>query len=414
MIPTELILTKNQQSIFDLIEKSNDCFLIHGKPGVGKSVLINALRNNGSKNYTLAAPTGLAALNINGKTLHSIFGISPSQGIYAGNYNNFTKNDNVLNNLEYHVKHLIIDEVSMVRADMLDFIDRQLQYVKKNNLPFGGIQVIIVGDFYQLPPVCNNIERKELKENGYESEFAFSARCFDVFKVLQLNEVLRQADPVFLSLLHSARTGDVSIKQVEQLNKYVKICDDVRIKLCATNAQAEAVNKFELDKIKSDPISFNAESYGYWPALPVEPILRLKKDAQVIVKANISGTKLVNGTLAKVADLTKDYAVINEHELRRVTWDRKEKVYTGVKWEEHFKASYTQIPLQLAWAISIHKSQGQSFDKAHISPENVFASGQLYVALSRVRSLDGLSLHSPVLRKHFMVNKHVQRWASNL
>src|SRR6478609_812911 len=196
-------LTKDQQRLFDLVESTNDCILIQGKPGVGKSVLINALRETGSKHYDIAAPTGLAALNINGKTLHSLFGIAPSQGIYVPTYNNFTKSERVLNHLKYTVKHVIIDEVSMMRCDMLDFIDRQLRFIKQEDKPFGGVQVICFGDFFQLPPLVSPLERRDLKEQDYKSEFAFDSHVFKHFTTLSLNEVLRQADPIFLDILHS-------------------------------------------------------------------------------------------------------------------------------------------------------------------------------------------------------------------
>lgn len=409
-----MILTKDQQRLFDTIESTNDCILIQGKPGVGKSVLINALRETGSKHYDIAAPTGLAALNINGKTLHSLFGIAPSQGIYVPTYNNFTKNERVLNHLKYTVKHVIIDEVSMVRCDMLDFIDRQLRTIKEVDLPFGGVQVICFGDFFQLPPIVSPIERRDLKEQGYKSEFAFDSHVFKHFTTLSLNEVLRQADPVFLDILHSMRLGALSPKQMALLNESVKGYDDVRIKLCATNAQSKLVNDIELGKLKSKPYTYNAIVNGNWPQYPVEPQLTLREGAQVIVKKNFKDKGLVNGSLKVCGEVCEKHVVIDDYEIEKATWDQKEKRFVGDKWVEQFKGSFTQIPLQLAWAISMHKSQGQTFERAHISPDNIFANGQLYVAISRLKTLEGLTLHAPITSKHITTSKRVLEWNSRL
>lgn len=407
-------LTKDQQRIFDKIESTSDCILVQGKPGVGKSVLINHLRNAGQKHYDVAAPTGLAALNINGKTLHSLFGIAPSQGVYVPTYNNFTKNENVLRHLKYTVKHVIIDEVSMVRCDMLDFIDRLLQTVKENKLPFGGVQVICFGDFFQLPPIASPLEKRDLREQGYASEFAFDAHVFKHFTTLSLNEVLRQADPIFLDILHSMRLGKLSAKQLALLNEHVGTYDDVRIKLCATNAQSKKINDYELDQLKTPKYTYSAMINGNWPQLPVDEYLTLREGAQVLVKKNYKDKPLVNGSLKLCGEVTPDYVDIDGYEIKRETWDQKEKRFLDGKWIEQFKGSYTQIPLQLAWAISMHKSQGQTFEKAHISPTNIFADGQLYVAISRLKTLAGLSLHEPIQNKHITTSKHVLKWSKTI
>jgi ATP-dependent DNA helicase PIF1 len=404
-------LTPEQQAIFDEVEGSSENFLLCGKPGVGKSVLINALRNKGQKAWYVAAPTGIAALNIGGKTLHSLLGIRPSQGVYTENFNLFTDNQAVQAFIEHRLWNLIIDEVSMLRADMLDFIDRQLKFIKKNEKPFGGVQILFVGDFFQLPPICNAYDKKELRQLGYESEFAFSAKCFRNINVRFLHKVLRQTDSDFVSLLHSIREGSVSATQIKRLNKFVKPCDDVRIKLCATNAQVFAINKHELSKLDGEEVIHEASDlYGNWPEFPTDKTLRLKRGAQIIVKKNLPFTKLVNGTISLLQEIDSQRAVVDDYEIQRARWEQKEKVFEGNMWIEKFKASFVQLPVQLAWAISIHKSQGQTFEKAHISPQNVFAEGQLYVALSRLKTLEGLSLHSPIHSSHFKINKSVQNW----
>lgn len=441
----EFELTKNQQQIFDAVESSNKNFLICGEPGVGKSVLTRALTELGRKTYTLAAPTGLAALNIEtefarAKTLHSLFRLPVSGGIVAPNFNNFTIDDHTLKNIRYQIKHLIIDEISMVRADMFDYIDRLLRYVKQVDAPFGGIQIICIGDFYQLPPIVQGFEQKQMQDAGYESPFIFSSRCFNGnFTILTLSEVLRQkGDPKFIDLLANARTGYVTHKDVSNLNKLVHAADNLTIRLCGTNKQADEVNTSFLSAIDAPSFQYIGEKFGEWPALPVDPQLTLKVGAQVIVKVNGADrppnhkgkfiSEVVNGTLGKVTEIIESSSdesiksipglqkercvVIETIKGNYVTiyikrWERKVKVFENDRWEEKIVASYTQMPLQLAWAISIHKSQGQSFDKVHIDAAKIFAPGQLYVALSRCRSMKGLSFQSEVIARKFWANPKV-------
>lgn len=433
---SEFTLTREQQQAFDLCENTSDNILIHGKPGVGKSVLIRALRETGQKHYTLAAPTGLAALNIGGKTLHSQFGIGVSNGVFAPDFNNFTTNDHVLRNVYHKVNTLIIDEISMVRADLLDYLDRELQAIKQSDLPFGGVQVIAVGDFFQLPPVTKDVERKQLKEYGYDSEFAFDAFSFKGFKVVSLENVQRQNDKEFIEFLHAARTGDITTKHLKLINRRVAPCTDFRISVTATNAQADMINNKQLSLIKEEPIKFEALQYGYWSAYPVEKVMTLKKGAQVMIKKNnadkppyvkggnnTASGKIVNGTICRILELPtkennfcrvelEDGTMANIYSQR---WELKEKQRNGDnKWEEKTIATFEQYPFQLAWAISIHKSQGQSFDKVHIDASRIFAAGQLYVAVSRARTLDGISLQAPIVqdskRKMFWADKDVLRF----
>jgi ATP-dependent DNA helicase PIF1 len=420
----EFQLTEEQQKVFDAVEQTNNNILIQGKPGVGKSVLIRALVEQGRKSYTLAAPTGLAALNIGGKTLHSLFRLPISGGIITPDFNLFNKDDRSVMNLKYNVKHLIIDEVSMVRADTLDFIDRMLREVKGYDEPFGGVQIIIVGDFFQLPPIADRKEDKDLKANGWDTPFAFSAQCFrEGFQVFELSTVLRQkGDNTFINLLDSARIGELDKGELDLLNDCVGASDGLRITLTSRNADADNVNQYKLSRIEAEEKVFHAQKYGEWPALPADPQLKLRVGAQVMVKMNAAdrppehkgdfNSRVVNGTLGvvqKIEDttvtiLTESDEIVKIYVKR---WERKIKELQGTMWTERVVASYEQIPLALAWAISIHKSQGQSFERVHINPNKIFAAGQLYVALSRVRSLSGLSLESRVTAKNFWCNQDV-------
>lgn len=467
----EFQLTKNQQEAFDLIEDPrNYNICLCGKPGVGKSVLIRALTEIGNKNYTLAGPTGLAALNIEGKTLHSIFRLPVSHGIIAKDFNNFASDQHVINYIRYQIRHLIIDEISMVRADYFDFIDRFMREVKGVNLPFGGVQVIIIGDFYQLPPVVIKEEVPQLRNEGYGSAFVFSSAAFqNSFKVIMLHEVLRQkGDPDFIELLDGARIGSVHPRHIGKLNKQVGRPNDIRINLTGTNKQADGINQGMLESIQQPRVLFQATKYGEWPAYPVEEELYLKVGAQVMVKMNGADrppkevgkfvSKVVNGTLGVVKEIHKAKAEdveplpympayeedendlelpIPKTNLLRKTndgvnrvvitldsgedvtiytkqWQRKKKEKKDGKWEETIVASYEQMPLALAWAISIHKSQGQSFDKCHLDLSRIFAPGQAYVALSRCRSLAGISLETAVTSRVFWANRDVMSFFDSI
>lgn len=415
-------LTVKQRQIFDEVESSSNNFLILGKPGVGKSVLINALVEQGQKTYTVSAPTGLAAINVGGKTLHSIFRLPIIEnGIIPHNMPFPDKRE--LGQL-YNVSALIIDEVSMVRADTLDYIDKLLRYFRNNELPFGGIQIILVGDFCQLAPVINAQSRKELKDDGYQSGFAFSAKAFtlDSFVVHELTEVLRQKDDLyFMDILNASRFGNITQKMLRDLNDLVGVPKPLAITLTATNKQADDINANEMARIQSPFVAYTSEITGEWPnALwPLPEIIRLKVGAQVMVRKNGADrdpdaegeqvTTLVNGTLGVIESLDKTFLHLGGRKVYRQTFARTRKVQDlDGKWKMQTYATFEQMPVTPAWAISMHKSQGQSFDKVNIDPAKVFGAGQLYVALSRARTMSGLTLLSPVNKNMFMVDKMVK------
>lgn len=447
--PTLETLTKQQREFFDRIENENGNFFLNGKPGVGKSVLIRALTTFGQKSWYVAAPTGLAALNAGGRTLHSLFGIPVSDGIIDPTFNNFTTNKTTLANLKYNLRYLLIDEISMVRADQFDYVDRLLRFVKnKPDLAFGGVQVVVVGDFFQLPPIVRSQEKIQFKEAGYESEFVFDAKAFEGFDILTLNEVLRQkGDNKFINLLHEARTGDVSPKNMVLLNDRVeREPEDIRVRLCATNAQADEINRRELNKLSGESVKFSAIEYGNWPAYPAELNLELKIGAQVMVRKNRADrapdhegpfeSDVVNGTLGRIAfiyepplsdDPTDDYqgpdkfvvVELADGSTRKIyvqRWERKvkEKDETTGEWSETVVASFEQMPLSLAWAISMHKSQGQTFEAVHIDASKIFAAGQFYVALSRCKTLDGVTLENRINRNRIYADKRVAKFFESI
>jgi GTPase SAR1 family protein len=436
----QVTLARKQQQIFDYIESTNDNVCVCGEPGVGKSVLIRALKENGQKRYILAAPTGLAALNIDdAKTLHSLFRLPVSQGIIHPSFDNYPTDPQVISFIKGVIKHLIIDEISMVRADMFDYLDRLLQYVNGNDKPFGGIQVIIIGDFFQLPPVVIAEEKVQLKEAGYQSPFVFDSFAFKSggFKIQQLNEVFRQkGDPEFLDLLGAAREGLVTQGHIKLLNTRVARLEGIRIALTGTNNQALNINMTKLKALGNPIKCFNASVFGQWPGsqsnptFPTDRELYLCVGAQVIVKKNgadcppnIEGKfkpTVVNGTLGIVKEIAENkllLEVIEKGKSREVwvykqSWERKRKeqdVTTG-KWSEVVIASFDQLPVSLAWAISIHKSQGQTFSEVHIDPSKIFAAGQMYVALSRCKTLAGITFESKLDSRKFFTDKNVLRF----
>jgi ATP-dependent DNA helicase PIF1 len=414
-------LTVKQRQIFDEVESSSNNFLILGKPGVGKSVLINALVEQGQKNYTVAAPTGLAAINIGGRTLHSIFRLPIIEnGIIPKDMSFPDKRD--LGQL-YNISSLIIDEVSMVRADTLDYIDRLLRNFRNNDLPFGGIQIILVGDFCQLAPVVNSYARKELKDESYQSGFAFSAKVFtlDLFVIHELTEVLRQKDDLyFMEILSASRFGNISQKMLRDLNDLVGAPKPLAITLTATNREADNINSNEMARLPGKAVGYQHEVSGDWPESlwPLPGLISLKPDAQVMVRKNGADrdpdaegdqpTVLVNGSLGIIKTLSPSSLELNNSKVFRQRFERKKKLQTDEGWKLQPYATFYQMPVTPAWAISMHKSQGQSFDKVNIDPTKVFGAGQLYVALSRARSMAGLTLLSPVNKNMFMVDKMVK------
>lgn len=424
-------LTPSQQKCYDAVINTDSNYLVTGKPGVGKSVFINAIVNQQTKKqFCICAPTGLAATNVDGRTLHSIFKIPVSEGVIEKDFNSFTGDEKTIAFLTYRLKHLIIDEISMVRADTLDYIDRMLKHLKHNDRPFGGVQVIIVGDFYQLPPVINTIDKRKLTSLGYASEFAFDSDAYlnGDFKTLELTEVLRQkGDNKFIDLLHAVRSGNVKLTHLQLLNKQLNQTDKFRVTLCPINRLADQINLARLDEIEGNATQYTAAVMGTWPAYPIDEQVKLKVGAQVMVRMNGSDrppkagpdfvSVVVNGTIGVVREILEDKTVIIDTEkdkgvkifIRR--WERKlKKRNEEGKWEEIVLASFEQIPLTLAWAMSIHKCQGQTFSAINIQPERIFAAGQMYVALSRCKSLKGIGFSSLVQPKHIYANKRVVKF----
>ncbi len=413
------------------INQTNKNIFLTGKAGTGKTTLLHHIVKNTYKKCVVAAPTGIAAINAKGVTLHSLFQLPFGSFIpailTAKTYNEnarvsdpvsliknlqmFDAKRNLLRELEL----LIIDEVSMLRADLLDAIDTVLRHVRRrNNLPFGGVQILFIGDLLQLPPVVKDDEWQHLR-TFYKSAYFFDSKVLQENKpvYIELDKIYRQADETFVNLLNHLRNNQLTKDDYALLNNYYKPnfqskADDNYITLTTHNYKANELNKTFLQQLPEKSFFFDANIEGDFNdnSFPIEKTLEIKKGAQVMfVKNDPTGQqRFFNGRIAVVSAITNDYIEVhfsdtkNTLRIEPYTWENiKYKVSsTTNEIEENVAGKFIQYPIKLAWAITVHKSQGLTFDKAIIDIGGAFAPGQVYVALSRLRSLDGLVLTSQV------------------
>jgi ATP-dependent exoDNAse (exonuclease V) alpha subunit len=391
---------------------------ITGSAGTGKSVIINELKEIMGDQSLFLAPTGIAALNIEGMTLHRVFWLP----ISVATEEDFYKLSRYSRDIFYGdaVKTIIIDEISMVRADMFITIDKKLQTLKKNNLPFGGLQVIVVGDFYQLAPVLTGNEAEPYFEL-YDSIYAPDTDVWDAlnFKTIELTEIMRQGCPNTVRALNSIRKGVHSQPVLNWLNKQCEAAEEREdsITLCTTNADVEAINYEKYHKLDAEEHSYLAKVEGTFKESPVPSHLNLKKGARVLICAN--GEGYVNGNMGTIEELSSDRVVVikDDGSIAMVTpfkWtqykyiiNRKEK-----KVDKMVEASFSQIPLKLGYAVTIHKAQGLTFDHCSLDlGSGTFSHGQAYVGLSRVRALQNMRLLRPVTMSDIILDPDVRDFA---
>ena len=415
-LPDDFVLSEEFESIVEQLENTKDHFYITGKAGSGKSTLLAYFRSVTQKNTAVLAPTGVAAIRVKGQTIHSFFGFPPK--VIQTRHIKKVRQIELLQNLET----LIIDEISMVRADVFDAIDYSLRvHRKKLTQPFGGVQVIVFGDLFQLPPVIN-MDESSLLERIYPSgQFFFHSNIFQdaQFKTLELQSIYRQTDDHFIYLLNAVRDGSITNSQMDNLNDSLVDnfeMDEGKIILTTTNARASGINQNYLKQLGSEEFSYRAQATGqfYKELFPTDEVLKLKKGAQVIMIKNDPEKRWVNGSIGTIHDIAekKIKVKINHkiYEVKKEKWDRIQYSYDDDQQEvlENVTGSFKQYPMRLAWAITIHKSQGQTFEKVIIDmSQGSFAPGQLYVALSRCISLEGIELLRPLKKSDVIVNKQL-------
>lgn len=409
------------QYLFELIEYTGRHVFLTGKAGTGKTTFLKDFVQKTSKKHLIVAPTGIAAIHAGGTTIHSLFGLPLTSFVPTME---FTDRNLAINipQLLPHFKYrkdrlkllrtlelLIIDEVSMLRCDVLDMMDHALRSARRIPEPFGGVQLLFIGDLYQLPPVVKS-ESESLLYQYYRSPFFFEAGVLREVELLTvtLTKVYRQSDPVFLQLLNAIRENDLEAVDFERLQaRYQPDFDpeDFYIHLVSHNYMAEAINRKKLAALETKSRVYPARIQGdFKPYLfPNEEQLELRPQAQVMfIKNDSEGTKrFFNGMLATVLELGKDEIKVSTRDestvlkIGRETWEQKKyKVTADHKIEEEVIGSFEQFPIKLAWAVTIHKSQGLTFDKVIIDAGRSFTSGQVYVALSRCRTLEGIVLKS--------------------
>ena len=421
---------------FRTMEDTDKNAFITGRAGTGKSTLLRYFRDRTKKNCVVLAPTGVAAVNVKGQTIHSFFHFRPN--ITPETVGRIRlKDKDIFKKLEL----IIIDEISMVRADLLDCVDTFLRkHGRKKSKPFGGIQMVFIGDLYQLPPVVTSKE-KALFADYYKSPYFFSARVFDEdlfsamnvlrspfeMEFIELEKVYRQRDKRFLDILNSIRNYTVTDEDIKEINRRHKPeCaenpDDFYISLTTTNAIAEKINMSRLSGLKDKEYSYQGSIEGDFEArnLPTALNLVLKKGSQVMLLNNDSQGRWINGSIGRIADIDEggdgpdvlwvelpDGEVVDvlpyEWEMFEFTYDQKaSKIFSEIV------GSFTQYPLRLSWAVTIHKCQGMTFDKAIIDiGSGTFSHGQLYVALSRCTTINGLILKKTVQRKNVLLDRRV-------
>jgi ATP-dependent DNA helicase PIF1 len=397
------------QEALEAIDSGANCIFILGRAGTGKTTLVRHItQSRGTTKQVVLAPTGIAAINVRGQTIHSFFRLPPR----------LLDRDNIEpsrpNRLWSHIERIIIDEISMVRVDVMDAMDAVLRKARSDDRPFGGVQMVLVGDFLQLPPVVPPQEAEMLLQMDYRSPYCFSAKSLADGEptFVRLPTVRRQTDPLFIELLGQLRSvGDLDAA-VTELNKRCSKPHRANAEpmlLTGTNAKANHYNLSGLDAIDDEPKIYTARITGKFShkedRLPAPETLVLKLGARVMVLKNDPKNRWVNGSLGTVTELEHDRVQIRLDSdgsvvgIERQSWEN-----IRYKWDQANKkviteviGSFSQIPLNLSWAVTIHKAQGLSLDDVRIDLEGgAFASGQAYVAISRARSLDGLSLSRPL------------------
>ncbi|MBU1044514.1 MAG: AAA family ATPase [Candidatus Omnitrophica bacterium] len=420
-------LSKEFQEVLNLMENSKENLFITGNAGTGKTSLLKFFKQKTKKKIAILAPTGLAAINIGGQTINSFFRFPFNLVTREQIVETWKNKPAAFKAIFRSIETIVIDEASMVRADIIDGINETLRFVRGSRFgAFGGVKMIFIGDLCQLPPVVDDTELKEYFTVEMGGEYFFNAKVLkrmqhNANKYVELIKVYRQKDKDFIAILNKIRGNTISLKDIELLNTRVKPQREIEaisaIKLTTTNFFADRYNKESIEKIFGSAMQYEAQITGEVKEnfYPTEKILNLKVGAQIILIKNDPDKRWVNGSLGIIKMLSENKIQVTLQDGRivdvpKITWenikykyDKKEK-----KINEHVVGTFTQYPIKLAWAITIHKSQGQTFDNVVIDfGEGAFAHGQAYVALSRCRSLEGITLSRPLSKKDVIFDSRV-------
>jgi len=407
----------------EIMENSDRSIFITGRAGTGKSTLLNYFRNTTQKKVAVLAPTGVAALNVKGQTIHSFFRFKP--GITPDRVKKL-RSDNS-ESVYRKLDAIVIDEISMVRADLLDCVDRFLRLNgPEADKPFGGIQMAFIGDLYQLPPVVTGGE-KDVFQSLYETPYFYGARVFDSFEMefVELEKIYRQHDEQFITLLNAIRNNSITGEDLELLNRRYQpdlepSPDEFYVCLTTTNKLAEEINSKRLAGLKGRLYTFTGSIEGDFGQeyLATKIDLQVKVGAQVMMLNNDTEGRWVNGSIGKITGITQnrkgediiiaELADGDEVEITPFTWEIYRFFVEAGGLQSEVIGKFTQYPLMLAWAVTIHKGQGKTFDKVIIDiGKGTFAHGQMYVALSRCTTLGGIVLKKLALKKHIWTNYQV-------
>lgn len=413
-----------------IVESTNTNIFLTGRAGTGKTTFLRRLRTELPKRMVVLAPTGIAAINAGGVTIHSFFQLPFAPYVpgtnFASQQRSFAMHKQKIKLIQ-SLDLLVIDEISMVRADLLDAVDNELKRIRRSSLPFGGVQLLMIGDLQQLAPVAKEEEWNMLSQY-YDTPYFFSSLALkkSLYVTVELEKVYRQSDERFLAMLNEVREGNVSEQTLDALNKryipnFTPAKEDGYIQLVTHNRQAHEINNHEMEKLTGRAYNYNAVTKGKFPEMsyPTDAQLTLKEGAQVMFVKNDANKNYYNGMIGEVVSLMDDYFVVSPKEEPEKLIEVHPEVWENTRYaldekskeiKEVVEGTFIQFPIKLAWAITIHKSQGLTFDHVMIDAHASFAHGQTYVALSRCKTLEGIVLTSKISPSAIIADKSVEQF----